>query len=309
MSPKHFFAFARERHSMFLRRSAGLPGPWTTDPTLLGTRFTNVFRELDRTTIVLRKLIRDPLRQEPWVVPAVIIARWFNRIETLEVMAPFLVQEWPGVGSSYVHDIEEAIREAIPKGPWVTGSYMVCSGHGKGQDKLSGMLRYSRLMLDWWDREGRAFFTHNPRPSLQAAHQELVKLEGLAGFTAYEVVTDLRWTNAVNPHDRFDWAHAGPGATRGGSRVLFKEPDRLSQDSFKDQEKLRILMRRLLKMSREEKYWPQDNVEWPVWELREVEHTLCEFDKYERVRREQGHAKRTYKWVAAQPLIPSGLDL
>lgn len=315
MSPKHFFAFARERHAMYLKRSAGLPGPWTADLTLQSVRFTNIFRELDRTTIWLRRNIRDPLRADPWVVPAVIIARWFNRIETLEVMAPYLTSPWLGreIGDYdlLLKCVEKSVRKAIPHGPWVTGSYMVCSrqaGRGRTKlDKLSGLLSYSRDMLEWWDREGRAFFRR--KPSLQAAHAELVRLDGLAGFTAYEVVTDLRWTEAVNPHDRFEWAYAGPGATRGGSRVLHKEPDRLSESAWRDQETLRQLMVRLLKMSRDPRYWPQGHPDWPVWELREVEHTLCEYDKYERVRREQGQPKRRYDWTRAEPLPHSGLGL
>lgn len=313
MSPEAFFKFARERHLIFLARSAGLPGPWTQDETLRTVRFTNVFRELDRTTIWFRQNIRDPLRAEPWVVPATIIFRWFNRIETGRVIAPELVK-MPQAPLCFVLDpalycshLEHLIREAIPKGPWVTGSYMVCSGHGKGLDKLQGMLRYCQLMLQWWLERGEAFFTR--RPQLEQAHAELIKLEGLAGFTAYEVVTDLRWTTAVNPLDRLSWAHAGPGATRGGSRVLHREPDRLSQDSFVDQETLRQLMRKLLKMSRDERYWPQGHPDWPTWELREVEHTLCEFDKWSRVSRCQGRAKRVFKWENAQPLLPSGLDL
>lgn len=303
MSPKHFFRFARERHLVYLKRSAGLPGPWTDDPVLQKVRFTNVFRELDRTTIVFRNLIRDPLRNDLWVVPAAIIGRWFNRIDTLEAMSPFLL-DLAGYPEGMLKAAEQAVREALPKGPWVTGSYMVCSGHGKGQDKLEGLMAYSRKMLLWWERGGLSFFLK--KPTLQQAHEELVRLEGLGGFTAYEVVTDLRWTSAVNPSDRFLWAHAGPGATRGGSRVLFREPDRLSQEKFTDQERLRRLMRRLLAMSRDPKYWPQGDVDWPAWELREVEHTLCEFDKYERVRRDQGFPKRTYRWEGAAPLLPSG---
>lgn len=315
MSPDRFFKFARERHTIFLKRSMGLPGPWTDDPVLRTVRFTNVFRELDRTSIVFRRLIRDPLSKDPWVVPATIIARWFNRVETLEVMAPILVEgyqknrwiRW----DELIEALETDIRAAIPNGPWVTGSYMVCSRQaGKNRpklDKLQGMLAYSRDMLSWWTHEGQAFFAQ--KPTLQAAHEELMKLDGLAGFTAYEVVTDLRWTTAVNPTDRLLWAHAGPGATRGGSRVLFKEPDRMSQESFKDQERLRLLMKKLLKMSRDPRYWPQGDPDWPEWELREVEHTLCEFDKYERVRREQGSPKRRYRWEGAEALLPSGLDL
>lgn len=302
MSPENFFHFARERHKVFLLRQAGLPEPWTNDPVLQSVRFTNVFRELDRTTIWFRQNIRNKLKDEFWVVPATIIFRWFNRISTGEVLLDSAIGLLEG--KFRAHQAEARIRHSIPNGPWVTGSYMVCSGHGTG-DKLTGMLRYCTMMLEWWDMDGRHFFQR--RPCLEEAHEFLVRtVEGLAGFTAYEVVSDLRWTYAVNPIDRNTWAHAGPGATRGGSRVLFREPDHLSQDSPADQETLRGLMRRLLSMSRDERYWPQENVDWPAWEMREVEHTLCEFDKYERVRREQGRAKNVFKPHLAGPLPPSG---
>lgn len=314
---RDFFDFARKRHLIFLARSAGLPGPWTDDPTLQTVRFTNVFRELDRTTIWFRRNIRDHLRDDPWVVPATIIFRWFNRIETGQVMAPILIHRGARTHDQLITALETAIRSAIPKGPWVTGSYMVCSGHNRGEDKLSGMLRYCRQMLSWWEgmdgleggRLARDRWWLQTRPTLRQAHEQLVKLEGLAGFTAYEVVSDLRWTAAVRPVDRDLWAHAGPGATRGGSRVLHREPDRLRQESAHDQYTLRLLMKDLLRRSRDASYWPQDHPDWPRWEMREVEHTLCEFDKYERVRRGQGRAKRTFRLEGSQPLPPSGLSL
>ena len=37
-------------------------------------------------------------------------------------------------------------------------------------------------------------------------------------------------------------------------------------------------MRDLLKMSRDPQYWPED---WTPWEMREVEHWLCEYAKYQ----------------------------
>jgi hypothetical protein len=35
--------------------------------------------------------------------------------------------------------------------------------------------------------------------------------------------------------------------------------------------------------------------QWPAWEMREVEHSLCEFDKYERVRRGEGRPRGVYR--------------
>jgi hypothetical protein len=40
---------------------------------------------------------------------------------------------------------------------------------------------------------------------------------------------------------------------------------------------MRELMRELLHMSRDPQYWP---AAWPAWEMREVEHWLCETSKY-----------------------------
>lgn len=311
MSPEAFFAFARERHAIYLKRMRGEPPPWTTDPILATTRFTNVFRELDRTTLWFRDNIRDPLRDDPFVVPATIIFRWFNRIQTGEVLAPLLRKaSWqkmllhqPQIG---VEKLEAAVREAMPHGPWVTGSYMVCSGFNTG-DKLAGMMRFSRMMLEWWKAEGygQFFYTEGrdryPALNLHEAHAVLVDVQGLAGFTAYEVVTDLRWTGAVRPTDAMLWAHAGPGATRGGSRVMGREPDHLRQHSKTDQAILNEVMRELLAMSRDPEMWPQ-HPDWPRWEMRDVEHTLCEFDKYERVRREQGRAKNRFSPTTALPL-------
>lgn len=81
-----FFADARERHAVYLRRKAGNPRPWTKDPVMRQYRITNVFRELDKTTTYLRNNIRDPLRDHPLVLPAVSLARWFNYIPSMETL-------------------------------------------------------------------------------------------------------------------------------------------------------------------------------------------------------------------------------
>lgn len=308
MSPEHFFDYARRRHQVYLDRRAGLPAPWTDDPVMSTTRFTNVFRELDRVTLWFRENIRQPLRNSEWVVPATVIFRWFNRISTGEVIAPMLRAE-----TFDVTEAEALIRAALPKGPWVTGSYMVCSGRNNG-DKLVGMLTYCQLFLDWWRAEGYRWWYHPPgaydrRPTLSEAHEVLVPRPGLSGFTAYEVVTDLRWTDAIQPIDVNSWAHAGPGATRGAGRVLGRGPDFLRQESRRDQQKLQEVMRQMLRLSQSHRYWPQGEPDWPTWELRDVEHTLCEFDKYERVRLQQGRAKNRFRPELAGPLLDTGLDI
>jgi hypothetical protein len=105
-------------------------------------------------------------------------------------------------------------------------------------------------------------------------------------FMAYEVVTDLRHTAILeNAPDIHTWANAGPGARRGLNRVFGKDYGR---DDV-------VGMRELLKLSRY--MWPSqiEGVMQPRWEMREVEHSLCEFDKYERARLGQGRPKQVLR--------------
>lgn len=303
-----FFRFARARHQIYLDRVAGLPAPWTEDPTLRTYRFTNVFRELDRTTVWFRENLRGPLRNHRRVVPATVIFRWFNLVETGEIIAPLLLNaelgRSPGDYESLLEAMEKAIRSQRPRGPWVTGSYMVFSGKNNG-DKLTGLLSFIRSFLRWWLDEGgeREWFPESGRLlSLSDAHRLLCQRDGLSGFTAYEVVTDLRWTAAVGSAQVNSWAHVGPGATRGMSRLLYGHANGLAQESQRDQALMREEMGYLLRYSRQKRFWPQLDLDWPRWELRDVEHTLCEFDKYERVRREQGQTKRRFREEEARPL-------
>lgn len=292
-----FFGFARERHLITLKRMEGLPAPWTDDEVLRTNRFTNVFRELDTTTIWFRESIRDPLRDSPWVVPATVIFRWFNRITTGQIMLD------PAVGllegRFWASNFEQLMRARYPNGPWVTGSYMVFSGKNNG-DKLTGLLSFIAGFMEWWEQRGGDQF--RLKPSMRKAHELLSEVDGLSGFTAYEVVTDLRWTKAVHSGDCRFWAHTGPGATRGVSRLLYGAEDRLRQESLLDQELCLKTMRELLRHSGDPEYWPQNDLSWPAWELREVEHTLCEYDKYLRIRRGQGQTKRRFYEDRSGPL-------
>ena len=45
---------------------------------------------------------------------------------------------------------------------------------------------------------------------------------------------------------------------------------------------------------------------YPYWELREIEHCLCEFDKYERIRLGQGRPRT--KFNGLPPQILEGVD-
>lgn len=247
------------------RRAAGEPPPWTGDSVFQHYRFCNLFREDDKTTVWFRDNIRNPLAARPAfdLVLATLTFRWFNRIETAELIKDLLLGTW---------NEDEARRRLRGVQPIVTGAYMVHTP--PGMDKLEGILYYvdsaiprlRDMELSWG--------------TLQECHADLLPLEGMGRFTAYEVVTDLRWTRLLrNASDIMTWASAGPGCARGIGWVFQNDPTVFNYTAQRDQEIMQEPMRELLAMSQDSAWWPQ---EFGAWEMREVEHWACEFDKYKR---------------------------
>lgn len=104
---------------------------------------------------------------------------------------------------------------------------------------------------------------------------------------AYEVVTDLNHTIMPLAHDRMTWANAGPGAKRGLNRIHGRMlTDTPSKRDWNTE------MYELLQCSSEylEPHVPMNEVD-----MRTIEHSLCEWDKYMRVKLGQGTPRSLYK--------------
>jgi hypothetical protein len=300
--PAQFFAYARERYSMLLKRREGRPWPWTDDPALRQYKFTNVFREDDRTTVWFRQHVRDPLQSDPSVLLATVLFRWFNRAEIGQVIFQQGLLSHPGHTpwdafreSGDVTPMRGAILSAFPRGPYVTGAYMLHSP--KGFDKLDGILHYCHQfhVHSDWQSQARKLTRNILEPSLEEFTKWLQQFDGQGPFTAYEVACDLMYTNVLcDAHDKLTWANLGPGARRGLNRVhgRVRAGHRKPHGAPVKEETALEEMRALLALSQNDDYWP---AAWPAWDMRTVEHTLCEFDKYCRATSGEGEPKQLYR--------------
>jgi hypothetical protein len=266
-----FFYWIHERTSIQEKKDRGDPWPWTEDLILREYKFTNAFRERDKTTVWFRENIRDPLKLEPEVYMATVIFRWFNLIETGETLLKHnLHTNW---------DPEKAYTVIVPQKKWITGAYMVKSP--TAMNKVRGVCQTITTL--WNDRQN--FIDRCPWKTLQKMTLFLEGYPFLGPFLAYELSTDLRYTYiGSNATDINEWANAGPGAMRGLNRIHERDLHYTSKRHDWCSE-----MRELLTLSQERSSLN--------FELREIEHSLCEFDKYERVRLGQGtpRSKYTYK--------------
>lgn len=289
-----FFNYAELRERIRINRENGLFPPWTNDPILQQYRFCNIFREDDKTTRWFRENIRDELNGSPNVLLATAAFRWFNRIEIGEILlAPEIglvnnAGNWDSTAAYHL------IMEHFPDGPWTTGSYIIMTP--KGMNKLDGVL----WCIDQFakDAEHLGCRMEGEEASLEGVWEVLQTYPFLGQFMAYEVVTDLRHTYLLDEAEDINtWANPGPGAARGLSRIYFNNTHEFNRQRLVDRQEMMYRMQDLLRLSREKQYWP-----WPErpWEMREVEHTLCEFDKYQRAKSGQGRPRQKGRYLWQQ---------
>lgn len=305
MTIERFFATARERQNIYLKKERGEPFPWTEDEIFKKYKFTNVFREQDRNTVWLRKNVREklPLNQ---LLLATVIFRWFNRLTTAEAIfttpggwGESLLDHFYHVGNGEY--LEKCMRGLLPHGSKiVTGAYFITSP--TGYDKLGGMCR---VIEDFWHSDGypvpNSEFTDpinwkqmtkilvsNDSLGLEQVWGWLKQFPYQGPFHAHEVVIDLRHTPLLeNSPDINTWSNPGPGCQRGLARIAGRDYTKKIpvKDAIEE-------MKSLLELSRDPRYWPQ---EWQPWELHQVEMWCCEHDKAERVRLGEGKPRSIYK--------------
>jgi hypothetical protein len=315
-----FFKYARLRHEAYHKKQAGFAkGHQSSDPILNQYSFTNVFRELDKTTRWFADNVREPLRDKPEVLLATVLFRLLNRIEVGQAM--FLNDSLLAESSAFyelvracasttnrkkrVHTAIKNIENAVvafvgERGPHATGAYIISSP--KGYRKLPGILSVvENFALGDWEH----WIDNDPAGSectLEAAWEWLKEHDYFGPFHSYEMVTDLRHTALLDrAPDIMLWANPGPGARRGLNRVHGRDV----RDKSAGRVQMISEMKQLLQYSFEPSLWPDCRIdekklwlydhEWPTWEMRDVEHTLCEFDKFERTRLGEGRPRGVYR--------------
>jgi len=287
---EQFFAFMRERQSIFLKKEQGLERPWTDDSILNKYKFTNVFREQDRTTKWFRENVRDPLRNSPEVFLATAMFRMFNRIEIGQAIWTRMYSAWNDfclTGNGKV--LEENIRSKYPNGPWVTGAYLITSK--KGMDKLTGICSileefYHEKYPGWdpdedigWEDLAEEMLGLRGEVGLEDVWNWLKGVPYFGTFHSHEMVQDLRYTSLLDQApDINTWTNPGPGCKRGLNRI--KRIDINTPIKMND---AIAAMRELLEISNN--HWPNN---YPALELHQIEFQLCEYDKYLRVLESDG---------------------
>ena len=261
-----FNSFMEERHNIFIRKEINNePYPWSDDAILTEYSFCNVYRELDRVTIWIRENWREPYADHPNLPFAMAMARQINWPDTLDEIG--FPTEWRPDHVKTIMQDRMAKKQKV-----YTGAYMLTGtlGGTKVEQTVDKILTplYANFPCDF--------------SSLENSWKSFLPYAGFSDFMSYEVVTDLRHTKWLEKApDIMTWANPGPGAMRGLNRIFGRPLDSKQKKPLFIQE-----MRDLLALL--------NNTPLPL-EMRDIEHCLCEFDKYERTRLGQGRPRSRYK--------------
>lgn len=292
-----FWYWINERHSIYLKKQKEQAKPdnpstwpWTKDKILRTYKFTNCFRQLDRVTVEWEKRYANILgsgKQRRRVSDGDVLFylcmfRLFNWPPTYDTLYYGMRMKWDRRVAKVLLDNMKKEKKQI-----FTGAYIVTSG---GRKVPKHHVYIEVLDQIFKDRNALAKRIMKKR-SMRYACKLLGKYNTIGPFVAYEIACDLRFTRIL--YDALDvntWANPGPGAKRGIHRLITgsadwttgKKPDYVAcMNWLWKHRRIRAHVRKC---------------KWP-FELREIEHSLCEFDKYMRVKNGEGRPRSKYEYT------------
>lgn len=271
----------RERERARLAREAGLPPPPDLDPTIREWRFCNVDRRDDRVTRFVRLAYALPGHPLLWF--NLTIARLVNWPPTLTRLG--WIGDWDRDRDRFL----SVFRELAAAGAKAyTGAYMIPGGPA-GEAKHDYLARACLDVL--WARRASA-----PRPGAPLSDwSRFLTAPVLGDFLRNQVLTDIR--DAPGFDAAPDWETfvlGGPGTVRGLNRLLGLPLDR----SWKQRDVApAVLDLRAALLAAEPRWAPV------LRDPNNLTNCLCEFDKWERVRRGEGKPRARYS-PDPRPLPP-----
>lgn len=269
--------FIAERELIRCRRATGLPAPWTDNPILQTWSFTNVRREDDRATRWVATHWREPHRNDPDLWFAMVVAAFVNWPPTLADIG-YPVPWKPDHFRAVMKD--RAQRREQLYGP----AYRI---HTDQNHLTTAEYQVAKVFNPLW--RGREYLRPQPGEPLARYCARLCECHGFGGgFMTGQVIAYLKYVPPLlDAPDWMTFAVSGPGSRAGLNRILGNPGHRdwvlaTPWRSYFDQ--LREGIAPGLAFIGLGDLHAQD-----------LQNCLCEFDKYERVRLQEGRPRRRFQ--------------
>jgi hypothetical protein len=299
-----YWKFAAERYRVYLKRLAGEPSPWTTDPILAAHKFTNSFRAADRVSqYCIRQVIYESggSMEPEEVIFRVLLFKLFNSIAAWEVLVKaFGTPEWKSFNAA-AYGAELGRAWAKGKGARIWNVAYV-----QNQNYRTNLVgkhnRYIALL--------EHMMSSGVTKRLQAAQSyeeafDVLRSYPLHGkeFIPMQHLTDLNYSPVLN-FDEDDFVIPGPGALNGINKCFGLKLKASSQADLIDGASI---IKRCVDIQEDE--FKNCGLE-PVTlfgrrlHLIDCQNLFCETDKYARVAHPQFNLGRSQIKQKLQPIGP-----
>lgn len=293
---RQYWYWIHERQEIWDKRvNQGLSRPWTDDPILRDYKFTHACRDLDKLSIyyiknVLQQL-EDTEKSKKEIIINTMIYRLFCRLDTWEMFGFIHLDTWDEQWT----EAKRLLREKKASGkPVFTDAYYVNDLHAANPDPITvhDKTENAICLIEIWYRQLDEIYQNVVfSSSMKEALAYLKTLTCVGHFTAYEYVCDFAWSHtytnvALVPWTIDNYTNVGPGAQRGLNYV-FKNRGNLSELQCI------IYLRSVAKHYLAELGYDDLKLppEIPELNLRCIEHSLCEYQKYRKAYEGTGRPK------------------
>lgn len=206
-----YWRFAAERQSIFFKRLAEFPPPWTDDPILMQHKFTNAYRASDRVSqYLIRNVIYKGDQSPDEIFFRIILFKLFNKIETWELLTKKL-GEIRYADYSYER-YDRILTNAMNSGQRIySAAYIMPSG-----SRSFGTTRKHRAHLKLLERmmEDEVHYRIAGSRNMHEAFTLLRSYPMIGDFLAYQYVTDINYSALTN-FSEIEFVMPGPGALNG----------------------------------------------------------------------------------------------
>ena len=260
-----------ERHNIFLRKEAGETPPWTNDPELNNYRYCNPYRENDKVTRWIFTNWLYPHRNHKDLWFAMVIARLLNNPNSLQELG--YPTEWNE--EYFIHRLN-----SIKKTQKIFNAAYIVSTNGVSMDKVEYLAK--RALGPLW--AAREYIRPREDDTLLTFFSRLNKYDGMGSFMSGQVIADVKHGQMKDAEDWWTFAVPGPGSLRGMRRLHGLDADDKSEDKHW-QDSLWHLRDAVNDST------PDD---FPEFDAQNIQNTLCEFDKFMRLKLGEGKPKQKY---------------
>lgn len=334
---RDFYDFMLRREALRRRKELQKlpPEQWTDDPVMARIRLTNVRREDDRTTRVMRRLGNVYVQHHPELqaLHLLNVPEWDPQLRRAASLLVFNFGLWRAFGtdtfakavgfvtSAWTEEIQEQVVEKAVES-WLSGkfnytdAYDPCRSNRQTESQASSVFQVRSLykrtcanLCTLWQACEKIAEVAVATNSWESVTKCIMKVRGYGGtgFLAKELTQDLLHTplfGSLNQQqskwvtccrDLNSWCAVGPGARRGINRLYGREVDQNAYGS--DQKSARQFLDELQDIfGQRELYWGGDLEGLPLFDL-ELHDVQFQLCEFDKYEREKTRTGQVRPYV------------